>query len=162
MHPDSLNGEYYRLLTGNFFHSNYNHLLLNSGGLLLIWLFHAEHYSWKHYFSVLLLCCVGSSLAALTLTPGSSIIGLSGALHGLIIYGAFRDIQDKQLRQVGILMLIGVTGKVILENTMGISDTSEGLIGMRVAIEAHLFGTVTGIVLGLLSLKLLPNNKGQS
>lgn len=155
INPSLHHDDYFRLLSGNFFHSNISHLLLNTGGLLLIWLFHAEHYSWRSYFSVLLLCCIGSSLAAFSLTESGSIIGLSGALHGMLIYGAIRDIIEKAYRQVGLIMLVAIVAKVIAENTIGLGSLSADLIGMRVAVEAHFFGSLSGIILGLASLKLV-------
>jgi len=69
-------------------------------------------------------------------------VGLSGVLHGLFIIGAYFDIQNRF--KTGWLMLIGVWLKVLHEQIYGASESVAKLISANVAIDAHLFGTITG------------------
>jgi rhomboid family GlyGly-CTERM serine protease len=80
-------GEYWRLLTGNFLHTNFIHLLLNCAGVLFIWVLHAEHFSIRSYFLVLLACCLGNSFGLYYFSDMQSYVGLSGALHGVRLLG---------------------------------------------------------------------------
>ena len=146
-----LHGEYYRLLTSNFAHTNFNHLLMNCIGVILVWLFFADHLTWPRFTFVLLSCCIGSNLVAFTLAENDSLVGISGALHGMFIYGAMRDIIEKVNVETGWIILIGAIGKVILENTTDFDIGSASLIGTRVAVEAHLSGVICGLVLGVIS-----------
>lgn len=66
--------------------------------------------------------------------------GLSGLLHGLIVWGALEDIKRKLT--TGYLLLIGVWAKVLWEQYAGASADVAMLIDSRVAIEAHLFGAI--------------------
>ena len=143
-------GQWWRLLTGNWLHTNFAHVLLNCGGVLLVWLLHAEHYSVKHYFAVLLFCCVGSSLGLYFFDPLEQYAGLSGALHGMLFYGACRDAQCRY--NESYLLMIGIVIKVVLENIYGPVESSSELIGADVAVGAHLWGLVSGMVLGLIPL----------
>lgn len=144
-------GEYYRLLTSNLAHTNFNHLLMNCIGVILVWLFFADHLTWPRFIFVLLSCCIGSNLVAFTLAENDSLVGISGALHGMFIYGAMRDVIEKVNVETGWVILIGAIGKVILENTTEFDIGSANLIGTRVAVEAHLSGVVCGLILGVIS-----------
>ena len=146
-----IHAEYYRLLTANFTHSNFYHLIMNCFGVLLIWLFFADHLNWPRYFVVLITCCVGGNIAGFWLSENNSLVGISGALHGMFMYGAMRDIIEKTNIETGSIILIGGIGKVTLENTMGLDIGSSALIGTRVAVEAHLSGVICGLMLGILS-----------
>jgi rhomboid family GlyGly-CTERM serine protease len=139
------NAQYWRLLSGNFLHTNFIHLLLNSAGVIFIWLLHAEHYTPKRYFSILLLCCLGCGVGLYFFSPLQQYVGLSGALHGVIAYGAIKDIEVKM--KTGWLLLAGIIIKVAYENIAGASDSVKALIDANVAVEAHLFGLASGLLL---------------
>ena len=137
--------QYWRLLTGNFLHTNFTHLLLNSAGVIFIWLLHAEHYNFSRYFSILLLCCLGCGVGLYLFSPLQQYVGLSGALHGVIAYGAIKDIHVGM--KTGWLLLAGLIVKVSYENIAGASDSVKALIDANVAVEAHLFGLISGLLL---------------
>ncbi len=82
-------GQIWRLLTANFIHLGWAHLLLNLAGFLLIgWLF-ADEERPATWLVVLLACCMASSLGLYWLTPEIRwVVGMSGALHGLFVFGA--------------------------------------------------------------------------
>lgn len=149
-------GEFWRLLTGQFVHSNWYHLALNCGGVILIWALHAEHTSAKRYtfniLSLALFCGVG----LYAFFPQTHIYtGLSGLLHGVIVFGAIKDINSGI--KSGHLLLLGVWVKVLWEQYSGPNADVGALIDARVAIEAHLIGAIGGSLF-LLEISFLKFN----
>ena len=53
-----LQGELWRLMTGHFAHSNFNHLALNCAGVVLIWALHGEYRQTLGYFTQLIVLSV--------------------------------------------------------------------------------------------------------
>ena len=140
------NGEVWRAVTGQIIHSNLNHMLLNIGGLTLVWALHGEYYSAKHYLTIMLLC-LGLVGIGLALTYSNTIYyGLSGIIHSLLIYGAVIDISKH--KKSGWLLVFGVWAKVYYEAVFGPSAQTAELIGASVAVEAHLIGVCVGSFLG--------------
>lgn len=144
---DQLNNfEWWRLITGHFLHTNITHLLLNTLGLTLLWALHGHYYPAQRCVILFLILCLGTSGSLYIFSPQMQwYVGLSGVLHGLFIIGAYFDIQNKY--KTGWLMLVGVWLKVAHEQIYGASEEVTQLIGANVAIDAHLFGTVTGSII---------------
>lgn len=147
---DIANGELWRIVTGQILHTNFNHAVLNALGLLLVWALHGEYYDSKHYATVVItsLILVGVPLAIFYNT--THYAGLSGIIHALIIYGAIIDV-NKQVK-TGWLILVGILAKVGYENLVGASQETAELIDAKVAVEAHLFGALAGILMGAIYL----------
>ncbi len=150
------NFQWWRMLTAHFLHTNITHLLLNITGLTLLWALHGHYYKMSCYLSQFFVLCLGTSIG-LYLFAGQMhwYVGLSGVLHGLFIIGAYLDIQNQF--KTGWIMLLGVWLKVAYEQIYGASEEVAKLIEAHVAIDAHLFGTVTGsiIILYYLGIKRL-------
>jgi rhomboid family GlyGly-CTERM serine protease len=135
--------QWWRLITGHFLHTNIMHLLLNTAGLTLLWALHGHYYQTPHYLIIFLLLCLGTSVGLYLFAPQMQwYVGLSGVLHGLFIIGAYFDIHNKF--KTGWLLLIGVWLKVLHEQIYGASEDVAQLIAANVAVDAHLFGTITG------------------
>ncbi|MCG9768461.1 rhombosortase, partial [Pseudoalteromonas piscicida] len=144
-------GEIWRILSGQFTHSNWYHLMLNLLGILFIWLLHAEYTTLRKYWLNVLFLGLFTGLMILLFSPNIVVYtGLSGLLHGLIVWGALEDIKRKLT--TGYLLFIGVWAKVCWEQYAGASTDVAKLIDSRVAIEAHLFGAVGGVVLAVIYL----------
>jgi rhomboid family GlyGly-CTERM serine protease len=138
--------QWWRLITGHFLHTNSTHLLLNTLGLTLLWALHGHYYPMPRYLIIFLLLCLGTSGSLYLFAPQMQwYVGLSGVLHGLFVIGAYFDIQNKL--KSGWLMLIGVWLKVLHEQIYGASKDIAQLIAANVAIDAHLFGTITGSII---------------
>ncbi len=151
------NGELWRLITANLVHTNFAHLVLNSAGLFMIWLIQAEHFSSKRFSLVFLLCALCTGVGIHMLSSFASYAGLSGALHGVISYGAVKDIEQKL--KFGKLLLLGIVVKVGYEQIVGGSESLKQLIGANVAVDAHLYGMLSGIGLALIGLLLSTKQK---
>ena len=149
---DAINkGQWYRILTGNFVHSNVAHLVMNMLGVGALWLMHHHFFTvLKYWLYIILMSTLCTVLIYLYSHNIDIYVGLSGTLHGLLAYGALKDIQVKE--KTGYLLLIGVVGKVMYEQFVGASADLEQLIASRVAIEAHLFGLLAGIALALVEI----------
>jgi membrane associated rhomboid family serine protease len=80
--------------------------------------------------------------------------GLSGWLHCLIIWGACADIAKHW--SSGWLILFGVFIKVIWEQIHGGSADIVALIGVNVAVDAHLFGAITGLIMFFIMQSVQP------
>ncbi|WP_339720382.1 rhombosortase [uncultured Paraglaciecola sp.] len=135
--------QWWRLISGHFLHTNGIHLLLNLAGLTLLWALHGHYYPTLQYLFLFFMLCVGTSGGLYLFAPQMYwYVGLSGVLHGLFLIGAYFDIQNKL--KSGWIMLVGVWLKVLHEQIYGASENVAELISANVAIDAHLFGTVTG------------------
>jgi rhomboid family GlyGly-CTERM serine protease len=138
-------GQWWRLLTANLLHTNLNHLLLNALGVVLLWALHGQYYRTLHYLLLVFLMCLSSTLGLYYFAPAMHwYVGLSGALHGIFMVGAYFDIRHGL--KSGWLLLLGVVIKVAHEQWSGASQQMAELIGARVAIDAHLMGTIAGSI----------------
>jgi rhomboid family GlyGly-CTERM serine protease len=141
-------GEVWRIFSANFIHLGWNHLLLNMAGFMLIgWLF-ADEAPPMVWFIVLLVCGAASSLGLYWFTPDAYwVVGMSGALHGLFVFGALSWIAHSYHMGWGLLLV--VAGKLLWEQMMGAMPLSEGIVGGPVVTDAHLWGAIGGLCAGL-------------
>lgn len=140
--------ETWRLITGNIVHTNGMHLVLNASGLVLLWALHGDHYRFWLFIRLFIWCAFGTSIGIYFFSPNLIwYAGLSGALHGIFIWGACMDI-NKGLKS-GWLLLIGVVVKVAYEQLYGSSQAVSDLINANVAVDAHLYGALCGIIMFL-------------
>lgn len=138
--------QWWRLITGHLLHTNSMHLLMNVTGLILLWALHGHYYPRFQYLIVFVLLCLGTSGAIYLFAPQMQwYVGLSGVLHGLFAIGAYFDIQNKL--KTGWLMIIGLWLKVLHEQIYGASENISQMISANVAIDAHLFGTLSGTLI---------------
>ena len=141
-------GEIWRIFTGQFVHANPTHLLLNIVGIGFIWLLHAEHRTQSQYYIHNAFLALWTGLGIWLFVPDIKVYtGLSGLLHGVIVWGALKDIQVGM--RSGILLFIGIWAKLAWEQWAGPSAEVGALIQSRVAIEAHLIGAIGGLIIGL-------------
>ncbi|MFT2091186.1 rhombosortase [Paraglaciecola sp. 2405UD69-4] len=139
-------GQWWRLLSGHFLHTNTYHLLLNLLGTILLWALHGHYTKTSEYLGILLLLSLSTSIGLFFFAPQLKwYVGLSGILHGLFILGAYLDI--KHHLKTGWVMLGGILIKVLNEQMYGASDEVAQLIDANVAIDAHLFGALSGLLL---------------
>jgi rhomboid family GlyGly-CTERM serine protease len=141
----------WRFFTGHLLHSNLWHLLMNLGALALILLLHQSYYRLKSMTFLLIAGCLLISAQLYFFSPDIKIyLGLSGWLHCLIVVGALLDIQHK-IRS-GWLIFFGAIAKVVYEQWQGPDAELGRLIDANVAIDAHLYGVLSGVLLGLVLL----------
>jgi len=149
-----VSGEYWRVITGHFFHTNTMHFLLNCSGIIMLWLLHGHYYTTRSYLALIVILCITTSLFIYLFSPKLHLyVGLSGVLHGIFVYGAIKDILHNE--KTGYILLLGLTLKVLHEQIVGPSADISALIDADVAIDAHLWGALSGAIYTLLHIIIL-------
>lgn len=137
-------GQIWRLLTGNFVHLGWGHLVLNVAGLLAIAILFAEDRAARQWGADLLICAIATSAGLYFFNPEIYwCVGLSGALHGLFVVGAMVWVTSGM--SLGKWLLVGIGLKLIWEQTMGEMPFSGGIVGGTVVTDAHLWGALSGL-----------------
>jgi rhomboid family GlyGly-CTERM serine protease len=138
-------GEIWRVFSGHFFHTNGFHFMLNGAAVVMLWVLHGHFYTIKNYSFIFMvsaiICAIGIHWFSLDI---DQYVGLSGVLHGLFIWGAIEDIKAKE--RTGYLLLLGILLKIAHEQVYGASEDVASMIGANVAINAHLWGAIGGVV----------------
>lgn len=144
-------GQYWRLLTAMLIHTNAFHLMLNLVAWWVIGYFSVTALRRWRLVVVTLLCGLGSNLGVFLVYPNiTRFVGLSGALHGVLIYALLREWQ--QNRGLMTLILAGTIAKIVSEQITGGNPYVAKEIGARILIEGHLTGAISGLVLALITL----------
>jgi len=143
-----LKGQWWRILTGHWVHLGWPHLLLNIAGLFLIFGIFGNRLSRVMWTIGFLGCGVGTGLGLLAFNPGLSwYVGLSGVEHGVFALGLMESLRKARLpAAIGMLILIG---KLSLEQIYGPTPGMATLVNSPTIVDAHLYGTMTGLLMGL-------------
>ncbi|GGA73738.1 rhombosortase [Neiella marina] len=136
------------LITAPLLHTNFYHLIMNIAAYGLI--------------ASLSVCCLASwRMPALTLLLGglstlgfalfnqqlSSLVGLSGALHGVVAYLIIREFSTGP--KFMLFLAVGLVVKLLWEQFIGGSSYTATLIDANVAVLSHLAGAISGALLGI-------------
>jgi len=144
-------GHWWLLLSGNFVHLGNSHLGMNMAGLtLIVALVWTQFNVWQWLLIIVFTSlCVGIGL----LVFDQHIIwyvGFSGTLHGLIIAGSLADL--KRYPRSAAALLAMVAAKLVWEQMSGPLPGSESVAGGNVVVNAHLYGAIAGLVIGIILL----------
>ncbi|MDQ7074754.1 MAG: rhombosortase [Gammaproteobacteria bacterium] len=153
-------GAWWLLYSGNLVHFDWMHLLRNLAGVALIQgLFGPLLQGWR-WWLVLSICSLGVGLGLYFFMPQLGwYVGLSGAVFGAFVVGAMLELQ--QGWKFGLLLFVLVFGRLLYELTIGAMPGAESS-GMTVVVESHLYGSLTGLLLGALLLWLRIKNRSAS
>ena len=142
-----LAGQVWRLLTAPLVHLNWPHTLMNIGGLLIIWGLFGQVLANRAWVFISLGCALGISTGLLLLNPEISwYVGLSGILHGYFTAGAIAEWHTH--KRTCLVLLLLVCSKLLWEQFLGPLPGSAETAGGKVVVDAHLYGAITGLVLG--------------
>ena len=150
-------GEWWRFLSGHFVHLGLGHWLLNAAGLLLVWLLVGERYSLRNWgwLSLASLAAMGMGFWFIN-TDLIWYVGLSGLLHGWLVGGLLAT-PARHLPE-SLLLLILLVGKIAYEQLAGPLPGSEASAGGAVLVDAHLYGSIGGL-LAAIALRMAGANK---
>jgi rhomboid family GlyGly-CTERM serine protease len=141
-------GEVWRLLSGHFAHLGLTHLALNLAGLILVWALVGNRMSNTVWLAITSFVVAFISGCFWFLDENLIwYVGLSGLLHGLLISGACVGLTRWRAESIAILVL--VFGKIAYEQFSGPLPGSELTSGGPVVVNAHLYGAIAGLVIGL-------------
>lgn len=144
-------GEWWRFLSAHFTHSTWNHLLLNMLGLFIMSYLFLHVATWRRWLGIMFFGSLFCSTCFYFFAGESYIyVGMSAVLHSVIITFAILDY--KNFRLGSIILITGTLAKVIWEQSPWYIESSGDFIGGRVATESHLYGTIAGVILGLMFL----------
>ncbi len=146
-----LQGQVWRLITGNFSHTNFPHLIINIAAFSIFCFIFKDLLNRKKLYLLLLVISLLTGFLLL-FSPIQSYAGLSGVLHGLFVWAAIEDI--KQHRNIGWLLLLGIWVKIIWEQYVGTSEFTSSLINAKIATDAHFYGALSGGIYQLTSYML--------
>lgn len=142
-------GEVWRLLTSPFVHLGWSHLALDLAALVLVAVAVGPRLSVPAWYGVALATAVGGSLGVLALSPRTpAMAGLSGLGHGLFVAGAVVELR-RGSRWAGLLLLALVAAKLAWEQLQGAVPGAGGALGAPVALDAHLYSSLAGLLAGL-------------
>jgi rhomboid family GlyGly-CTERM serine protease len=142
-------GAWWRILSGNFVHLGWSHLALNLLGLGLVQVIFADRFSPLPWITTTALSCLAVGFGLYWLNPELSwYVGLSGCLHGLFAAGAASEL--KRAPRGAAVMLLVLCAKLIWEQTMGALPGTREAAGGNVIVDAHLYGAIAGLGVGLL------------
>lgn len=142
-------GAVWRLLTGQLVHLNWTHWALNGSGLLLLaWVFRDEVSSRGAGLAVLLLAGVVGVGLFLGDAALGRYAGFSGVLHGLL-YAAL-VLTWRRTPWINAIALAVLLARLYAEQRPDYDTLYlQAWIGAPVAVDAHLYGALGGVALGL-------------
>ncbi|MBU83327.1 rhombosortase [Alcanivorax sp.] len=140
-------GQLWRLLTCHLVHLNHWHMLLNLAGLVLCGYFFTDLLDRVRFWSWLLFCGLVTGLALYFLDTGlQHYVGLSGILHGLLVYCLLQGWRGNPW--LHSLVLLVIAGRIVSEQQAGYDvEYLRSWIAGRVYVNAHLYGALAGVLL---------------
>ena len=135
-------GEWWRIFTANFCHSNWNHWALNVAGFWMMDIFYSPVLGQKIRAYLMLFCMLFNVLLLDVFLDLTWYVGLSGALHGYLIGGAL--LSWKTAVKINLAIVLVVIIKLWFELQWHINEATETLINANVVEESHAFGAISG------------------
>ena len=133
-------------LSHAFVHLNAQHLMLNIGALVGIYLLFPAGFKSLSWLVALAASAVVSAYGVFYYSPDTGwLVGLSGALHGLFVYAVLRS-------RASIAWLVAIIIKLVVEQmpelmpTNNLTQMTEQFINSPVIVDAHLWGAAGGLL----------------
>ena len=141
--------EFFRLVSGHFAHLGWSHFALNAAGILLVWVLVGGAFSPLQWLIAVAVILAGIDIGFWLLLPELQwYVGLSGLLHGLLAAGAVGQFSARRNESIAILVILAL--KLGYEAAAGALPGTSGAAGGPVVTEAHLYGAISGLLIGAL------------
>jgi rhomboid family GlyGly-CTERM serine protease len=162
VHDKVAEGEIWRIVTSQFVHLGFNHTVLNLVGYLIISASFREDILAKEEATALFISVIGVGLGIFFFNPEIGwYVGLSGAIYGILTHYLIIGWQRSPF--LSAFFGVYLIGKFIYEQFISGPDTvTAGIIGGMVAIDSHLYGAITGLITGTISLLIFHRKKNQN
>ncbi|MEO0443029.1 MAG: rhombosortase, partial [Pseudomonadota bacterium] len=145
--------EPWRIVSGHLVHASWPHLLMNLANIVLLRLVFPQWLPATLWLSFIIFSAVFISLGLWVMSSLSSYVGFSGIFHGFLLY-LLLYYQDRIDHKATRLLLFGVVVLLIVkianEQIFGASEQLADLVGIAIAIDAHLLGAISGLLFWLL------------
>ena len=142
-----LQGQVWRLITGNFVHLGPGHFLEDMAGMVLLWLLFEDALAGWRMPAVLLAGSAAVGIGLLVGDPGVDwYVGISGALDTLWAAGSLRLIRRRD--RFGWILIAVLLAKLAYEQLFGPLPFSTVTTGGNVVVDAHLYGALAGALIG--------------
>ena len=140
-------GEWWRLVTGNLIHLNWRHLAMNAVALIAIYYLFPRLLLTAELFVVFLFCCICVTFGLYLFNPMVYwYVGLSGALHGVLVVLVVLDYLESK-KWLTLVLMLAILAKLAWEFYFGPLPGSESTAGGKVVTHAHLYGALGGAIL---------------
>ena len=142
-------GQWWRLLTGNFVHLGWYHWMLNEIGLAVLVLLCPQPLSIAvlarrvAFIGIVMSVCLYVFSRTL-----ENYVGMSGVIHGLFVLGLLPQVFRRDLISLGCLVFL--LGKLSYEQIAGAPLSDEAAIGGFVATDSHFFGALAAFAYALI------------
>ena len=143
--PNTLDGEYWRLLTCTLLHGSILHILFNGAAIFVIGRMVIRITGFSYFAIVFLFSGILGSIFSLFFMPSQTSVGASGGIMGLIGFILIisikfneiipRNLIKSMLNTIILVAIIGISASDIIDNA------------------AHGGGLIGGIIIGLLLIK---------
>ena len=153
IHAPISHGEIWRLVTSQFVHLGFNHTLLNLVGYLIVAASFREDITPREETIALGFSVIGVGLGIYWFNPDIAwYVGLSGAIYGILTH--YLIVGRRRSPMLSGFFGVYLIGKFAYEQFISGPDTvTADIIGGAVAIDSHLYGALTGLVTGSVSLR---------
>ena len=139
-------GQWWRLLTAHVVHLDFEHALLNSLGLILMWALFARDFRPRQWL-LILAGAIAAIDAGLWLRDSTVLwyVGSSGALHGVMSAGTLAHVRRRDLDAwlLAPFLLIKLTYEQLSGALPLVSAPA------AVVVDAHLYGALGGLAVAL-------------
>ncbi len=151
-------GQWWRIVTGNITHTNWNHLALNLAGLTVWCGFYRDlyHQCRTPVLTISIMIAIGVISQFTSLV---SFSGFSGVLYGLFMWSGVRDIMQKRVFSGGLVVVAIVTKLAYDLITQGNEPLMQNFINANIAYQAHIIGAMFGGLWALLESSLTQKGK---
>ena len=138
-------GQVQLLFTSQLVHLNWPHWALNMAGMTMIALLFGRYGSALYWLWIVTVSALAVGIGLWWLNPDLRwYVGLSGALHGLMLAGILQEMRVN--RVAGGILLLLIVAKLAWEQFAGAMPSSESLIKGRVVVDSHLYGAIGGVI----------------
>jgi len=145
-----IQGQGWRLFTSQLIHYGIYHLAMNIVALLLCGYLLLQQLTPMRYAGLLVTCLIGVGFGLYYGHPDLQFYaGFSGVLHGFIVAGLI--LNWREARWFYALAGLALLAKLFNEQSAGF-DSSHPLLPVPVAVDAHLYGALSGVVFTVIIL----------